>query len=270
MMTAADMKRLVKLGVTAEALSVMAEILERHAAENATVTHSVTREIMTPAERARKYREKHRPTVTPTVTQPRDDSVQNVTPSPTPPLLTLVKVLENKGFEEVRKKEETEDTRGAEAQEQDALFEEFWAAMPKRAGNNSKQKARHKFVTLLRHGANVTIVTRGALRYKQFCDATGKTGTEKVQQAITWLNQAGWETDYGTVNLPTKMTADWEPGEDTLVDLMKRGFTEVELRREHEKFKNHWIARGGAMADWNAEFINRMLKVREWANERRN
>jgi len=266
MLTAADMKRLVKLGVTAEALSVIAEIVERHAAE----TPTVTREIMTPAERSRKYRQKHKSTVTPTVTAKSDDHPDSVTPSPRPPSLTLVKSEENKGFEEVSKKKDTENARDEKAAERAALFDKLWAIFPKRAGNNPKNKARLKFVTLLRHGVNTDTVTDGALRYKQFCDATGKTGTEKVQQMITWLNQAGWETDYGTSNAPTKLPVDWEPSEDTLVDLMQRGFTEAEILHELELFKTYHAARGTMMADWNAEFVNRMLKVRSYKNERRN
>lgn len=100
-MTAAEHKRLVRLGVTLEAVTVILEIIER-------VTQgrdgSPAAMPLTPAQRARKYRVKHRaePVTAPvTVAVTNGDGRHDtVTPSPTPPLsqssLTVSKEVSKK------------------------------------------------------------------------------------------------------------------------------------------------------------------------------
>lgn len=76
-------------------------------------------------------------------------------------------------------------------------FVEFWQTYPKRLGTNSRKEASAKFSRAVRAGADPSEIINGAARYAAHCDETGKTSTDKVQQATTWLNQQNWETDYG-------------------------------------------------------------------------
>lgn len=110
MLTASDIKRLAKLGVSAEALAVVAEIFERNggATPDATPTKTVRPKGSTPksTERSRKWREKKKlETVAASVAQPVASVAESVAlpvVSPTPPSLTLVV---NPLIEEVLKEE---------------------------------------------------------------------------------------------------------------------------------------------------------------------
>lgn len=88
------------------------------------------------------------------------------------------------------------DHPAAKEPKPESRFPEFWAAYPKRDGNNSRKDADAKFERLVKSGISPDTIIDGAKRYAAWCDATGKTRTEKVQQATTWLNQNGWENDY--------------------------------------------------------------------------
>lgn len=76
-----------------------------------------------------------------------------------------------------------------------ALFERFRAAYPKRDGANPRKPAFDKFVRLLKSGIDLDAIIGGAGRYADECRRKQIVGTEKVAQAITWLNQNRWE-DY--------------------------------------------------------------------------
>lgn len=76
-------------------------------------------------------------------------------------------------------------------------FVDFWQTYPKRLGTNSRKEASAKFSRAVKAGADPSEIINGAARYAAHCDETGKTSTDKVQQATTWLNQQNWETDYG-------------------------------------------------------------------------
>jgi hypothetical protein len=62
-------------------------------------------------------------------------------------------------------------------------FEEIWAEYPKRAGSNPKNKAYAAFRARLSGDCSVPAMMEGVRRYKRFCEATGKAGTELVMQA---------------------------------------------------------------------------------------
>ena len=89
----------------------------------------------------------------------------------------------------------------AEPQGDHARFVEFWQTYPKRLGTNSRKEASAKFTRAVKSGTDPAEIIAGAARYAAHCDETGKTSTDKVQQATTWLNQANWETDYGRQQL---------------------------------------------------------------------
>lgn len=268
MLTAAEAKRLIKAGLSAEAIGIVIEIIECHTTANPTVTQPPLRQPMTTAERARKYREKKRlGAVTPNC----DGVTLPVTPSPTPPSLPS-ETQENKGFEEVKKKEETEGTREAVTpidQDIEDWFNKFWASYPKRAGNNPKKPAHKKFVTLVRHGANADEITAGALRYKRFCDATKKIGTEWVKQAQFWLSQECWNGEYKVEGVETRMTPDWEPALEEVTAMIREGMEEPTFKRGLLNFRDYHIGKGTLMADWNATWRVAMRKEMEYAQRNR-
>eukprot|EP01037_Dinobryon_pediforme_P020154 gene20154-20704_t len=85
-------------------------------------------------------------------------------------------------------------------------FPEFWAAYPKRSGNNSRKDAAARFDRIVKSGADPGMIIDGARRYAIWCDATGKTRTEFIQQAPTWLNANGWENDYAVTPAEAKQS----------------------------------------------------------------
>jgi len=68
-----------------------------------------------------------------------------------------------------------------------ADFLEAWAAYPKRAGGNSRQNALKAWQARIKAGASPEAMLAGVKRYAAFCEATGKVGTEYVQQGATFF-----------------------------------------------------------------------------------
>lgn len=87
-----------------------------------------------------------------------------------------------------------EDSRIQHARED--RFDEFWRAYPKREGNNPRKPASERFGRAVAKGADPTEIISGAHRYAEHLKATGKDGSQFVQQAVTWLNQEGWKNEY--------------------------------------------------------------------------
>jgi len=73
-----------------------------------------------------------------------------------------------------------------EAQEPEG-FSAAWAAYPRRAGGNPKRKAASSYRARLRDGARAADLLAGVERYRQYCEATGKVGTEFVMQAARFF-----------------------------------------------------------------------------------
>jgi hypothetical protein len=86
----------------------------------------------------------------------------------------------------------------------EAQWREFETAYPKRGGDRKAAKGREKFLQLVKNGEDPDRIVEGARRYAAWCDATGKTKSEFVQQMPTWLGNRGWEED-------------WEPPEFSVV-----------------------------------------------------
>jgi hypothetical protein len=74
-------------------------------------------------------------------------------------------------------------------------FERFKGAYPKREGAQPWQPARAAFERAVRNGEDPARIIGAARKYADECDRTKITRTEKVAQALTWLNQKRW-TDY--------------------------------------------------------------------------
>lgn len=68
-----------------------------------------------------------------------------------------------------------------------AQFEEVWKRYPKRAGNNPKQDAFTAWKARILEGENPEILSAAVDRYAAFCEATEKTHTETVMQALRFF-----------------------------------------------------------------------------------
>lgn len=71
-------------------------------------------------------------------------------------------------------------------------FAQAWALYPKRTGGNSRQVAEKCWNARIREGIAAADLIAGITRYAAYCDAMGKTGTEYVKQAGTFLGPAQW------------------------------------------------------------------------------
>lgn len=75
------------------------------------------------------------------------------------------------------------------------LFLPFWEIMQPSRGKapNPRKPAFEKFERLIRQGVPVEDIIGGAKRFEAIERGAGRWGTDKVAQAITWLNQHRWE-----------------------------------------------------------------------------
>jgi hypothetical protein len=87
----------------------------------------------------------------------------------------------------------------------EAIFDRFWEAYPKRGtAANPKKPAKDKFGRLLKDGIDPETIISAAKRYAAVEREAGRHGTDKVAQAITWLNQHRF-SDYAD-SAPAKPT----------------------------------------------------------------
>lgn len=94
------------------------------------------------------------------------------------------------------KKESVRAVAAATRPSIDEAFERFWVVYPKRGtAANPKKPARDKFERVVKAGADPEILIAAAKRFSEVERSDGRFGTEKVAQAITWLNQQRWN-DY--------------------------------------------------------------------------
>jgi len=98
-------------------------------------------------------------------------------------------------------------------------FEEAWKQYPKRAGANPKKKAFKAWNARLKEGAKPIEIIAGIARYSQFVKDTGKSSTEFVMQAATFM---GPEDHYSNEwAAPTQTPDEMRPRNDA--DWMKLG-----------------------------------------------
>ena len=74
-------------------------------------------------------------------------------------------------------------------------FDPFWAAYPKRKGDNPKKTAKAKFEKALENGADPEDIIAGAKKLAEVLKSENKINTSYVPMAVTWLNQERWK-DY--------------------------------------------------------------------------
>jgi uncharacterized protein YdaU (DUF1376 family) len=68
-------------------------------------------------------------------------------------------------------------------------FAEFWAAYPKRDGDNPRKTAARAYAKVIRQGAKPAALMAAVKAYAAELAAKDRIGTEFVAQASTWLNQ---------------------------------------------------------------------------------
>lgn len=71
----------------------------------------------------------------------------------------------------------------------DKEFEEFWTAKPRRQGTNPKDQAKLKFLRMISQGEDPQSIIGAARAWSKQEEENGKSGTEYVPMAVTWLNQ---------------------------------------------------------------------------------
>lgn len=78
----------------------------------------------------------------------------------------------------------------------DGFFDQFWKVYPQRGeAANPKKPARDKFERAIRAGAEPAHIIAAAQRYSAIESTAGRSNTDKIAQAVTWLNQQRWN-DY--------------------------------------------------------------------------
>lgn len=69
-------------------------------------------------------------------------------------------------------------------------FERSRSVYPKRSAGDNKLEAFREYNARIKQGATDEEIYGGCERYKAYCDATGKTGTEYVKQMRTFLGRS--------------------------------------------------------------------------------
>lgn len=111
-------------------------------------------------------------------------------------------------------------------------FEEWWKVIPKRgSAANPKKPAREKFGRLIRDGTPVGDLMRAGRLWRDAEIAGKRDGTEKVAQAITWLNQERWNDYLAAVEVVEDKTPEPPPGGPTDAELRAKY---VATARDHE------------------------------------
>lgn len=106
----------------------------------------------------------------------------------------------------------------------DDPFSQIWAIYPRRAGSNPRKAAYTAFYARVREGVGVGSLGEAVARYATFCEATGKVGTEFVQQGQRFFGpDGGWRELWITPAAPVHMDkltagraalADWLASQD--------------------------------------------------------
>lgn len=107
---------------------------------------------------------------------------------------------------------------GAAVSQTDPLWQEFVAAYPARNGDRGLAKGRLIFDRLVASGTDSAALLEGVRRYRAWCDATGRSGTDYVKQIPTFLNGRFWEEEYElpTVTVPVVRKNGQHGGRETM------------------------------------------------------
>ena len=83
-------------------------------------------------------------------------------------------------------------------------FDALWAQYPKRSGANPKAKAARAASARIKSGWLFEDLLRGTIRYREWCDAGGKSDTEYVMQAVRFYGPDDLFSDEWAVKTETK------------------------------------------------------------------
>jgi len=123
----------------------------------------------------------------------------------------------------------------------DEHFERAWAKYPKRIGGNSRADALRMWKARLAQGVDPAELEAATYRYAAFCDATAKTGTEKVKQGATFYGPGEhWKETWESAAI--MLTGNGSPG--------SRGRVLLELFRTYDL-----LAYGGEAGDYEAKIV---------------
>ncbi len=89
--------------------------------------------------------------------------------------------------ERERERKDRGKTESDHARAENLDFESFKAAYPQRSGAQPWARAVTEANARINEGATFDAMVDGARRYAAYCDTAGKTGTEYVMQAATFL-----------------------------------------------------------------------------------
>src|SRR3990167_1665265 len=152
----------------------------------------------TAPERSRRYRERQKAkALERDAVTGRDATLPNRDDTPRPCKVTPTEDRQS----EVRWSEK----RVKAADAADTAFAHFWEAYPRRAGSNPRKAAYRAWESRVASGVLPETLVAAAGRYRVFCEATGKIGTEYVKQAQFWLSPSfeGWVQGWDLPQLPT-------------------------------------------------------------------
>ncbi len=84
-------------------------------------------------------------------------------------------------------------------------FEAFWTAFPSRGKHaNPKWPAFLSFQAAITRGIPAETIIKAAALYARYIAAEGKSGTDKVAQAKTWLSERRWDDAIETATVPDR------------------------------------------------------------------
>lgn len=119
----------------------------------------------------------------------------------------------------------------------DSDFDEIKKAYPKRGGGQRWQDAERFYHSRIQEGVTHKEILDGVYRYARFCDQTGKTGSEFVQQAATFFgrNQGYREPwtppamvkDVRQMSAPERVRMAMGQKDDRVIDVQSNRLTDV-------------------------------------------
>lgn len=152
-----------------------------------------------------------------------------------------------------------------EQSESDALFEEAWNQYPKRAGGNSRKDAKRCWDARVKEGIAPADLLAATLRYRAFCEATGKTGQETVMQGQRFYGpNEQWCQDWTPPKHPSKSAL------PALASSVPDATSPARLTPEplHTVALREWIAKGMAAAGKFPDYLTALKDVNSWPVER--
>lgn len=126
-------------------------------------------------------------------------------------------------------------------------FLELKAIYPKRCGGNPWPRAFKAFKARLKQGYDYDEIKAGLIRYADFCDKTGKTGSEFVLQAATFFG------------LDERWTEEYELPKPKIQDQFK-GMTRDQQIEAKAKLLHMTANKGELMHEWTARINSEWLK----------